>query len=334
MSNTVSKNYFVTEDEKETLQTGGWGSSNICYLSLNLTNLTSDSTEEEITAAFGGEDKILEFKNAVKNNYQIVFEGEDTYSNNTINSAASVQYAQYIPEGGVYFGASAQGLNEMYNIIFTRQGKQPVQKIILQGYIEQYSITFGQNLNSTNPNTFNKCMVDVIRNTNRKDALFFIHDLVPVGTGMDYYGIAPPENYMFADGSAISRTEYQDLFKLLGTTYGAGDGSTTFNLPDKRERVSVMKKANSTNGTDGATLGTLGAKGGEFQHTISKEELPAIQLQGTYDNVSLTMNDNGYAVFKKYGTKTGNLLAQNLGSGKAHNIMQPYLVCNYIIKVK
>ena len=334
MSNTVSKNYFVTEDEKETLQTSSGGSSNICYLSLNLTNLTSNSTEDEITAAFGGEDKILEFKNAVKNNYQIVFEGEDTYSNNTINSAASVQYAQYIPEGGVYFGTSPQGLSEMYTIIFARFGPQPVQKIILGGYIEQYSITFGKNLNSTNPNTFNKCMVSVIRNVNRKDLLFFTNDLVPIGSGMDYYGTTPPENYMFADGSAISRTEYQDLFKLLGTTYGEGDGSTTFNLPDKRTRVTVMK--------DNGTFNELGKKGGEETHTLTINEIPhhahSDRVSWTDQSTVNSVTVNGVAVSASnvngwMGIDRGTYTGGN-GGGQAHNNLQPYLVCNYIIKVK
>ena len=62
----------------------------------------------------------------------------------------------------------------------------------------------------------------------------------PIGSGMDYYGTEAPTNYMFADGTAISRIEYSELFSVIGTTYGAGDGSTTFNLPDKRERVTAM----------------------------------------------------------------------------------------------
>lgn len=157
---------------------------------------------------------------------------------------------------------------------------------------------------------------------------------MPIGSGCDFFGTTAPENYMFANGEAISRTDYAELFAIIGTTYGAGDGSTTFNLPDKRERVSVMYKEGSTNGTTGATLGTLGAKGGEFKHTLIKAELPKINLQGTADNYSMTPNSDGYSVFKKYGQKKADLLSENLGSGTAHNIMQPYLVCNYIIKVK
>lgn len=62
---------------------------------------------------------------------------------------------------------------------------------------------------------------------------------LPIGAGCDYYGATAPVGFMFADGSAISRIKYEQLFKIIGTIYGAGDGKTTFNLPDKRNRVSI-----------------------------------------------------------------------------------------------
>ena len=52
-----------------------------------------------------------------------------------------------------------------------------------------------------------------------------------VGSVTWYAGAGTPENYLRGDGSAVSRTNYADLFAVIGTTYGAGDGSTTFNLP-------------------------------------------------------------------------------------------------------
>ena len=52
-----------------------------------------------------------------------------------------------------------------------------------------------------------------------------------VGSVTWYAGAGTPENYLLCDGSAVSRTNYADLFAVIGTTYGAGDGSTTFNLP-------------------------------------------------------------------------------------------------------
>lgn len=52
-----------------------------------------------------------------------------------------------------------------------------------------------------------------------------------IGSVTWYAGAGTPENYLLCDGSAVSRTNYADLFAVIGTTYGAGDGSTTFNLP-------------------------------------------------------------------------------------------------------
>ena len=173
---------------------------------------------------------------------------------------------------------------------------------------------------------------------------------IPIGTGMDYFGIEAPEGYLFADGMEVSRIDYSELFEVIGTTYGEGDGDSTFNLPDKRECVSIMRKEDSTNGTEGATLDTLGAKGGEFKHVLSKEELP---------NYNLTVKDPGHShalarVIEfsvgntKYGPAGGTSQSANINTFSAKtgitvssagndvpmNNLQPYLVCNYIIKVK
>ncbi|MEM7179569.1 MAG: phage tail protein [Spirochaetota bacterium] len=61
--------------------------------------------------------------------------------------------------------------------------------------------------------------------------------LVPVGTTLPYAGSSAPTGFLLCDGSAVSRTTYADLFAILGTTWGSGDGSTTFNLPDARAAV-------------------------------------------------------------------------------------------------
>ena len=167
---------------------------------------------------------------------------------------------------------------------------------------------------------------------------------LPIGSGIDYYGTTAPENYMFADGSAISRTTYAELFAVIGTTYGTGDGSTTFNLPDKRERVSVMYKENSTNGTTGATLGTLGAKGGEFTHEQTINELATHEhpvFWGEYPMKDNKSSNSGYEGSERTSTfdvndttSTSRTIAKETGGGQPMNIMQSYIVCNYIIKVK
>ena len=173
-------------------------------------------------------------------------------------------------------------------------------------------------------------------------------DGAPIGSGMDYYGKTAPENYLFADGSAISRTEYAELFAVIGTTYGAGDGSTTFNLPDKREAVTIMK---------GTTYTTLGQSVGENTKTIAKANLPSYNLTvtdpghtHTYTDYyatssskktwdinktasSVTSVSNTYTS-RTSGSKTTGITVSSGGSGTAFNVMQKTLVCNYIIKVK
>jgi hypothetical protein len=69
---------------------------------------------------------------------------------------------------------------------------------------------------------------------------------VPTGTLIDFAGSTAPDGYLVCDGSAVSRATYADLFKVIGTLYGAGDGSSTFALPNLIDRV---KQGASTAGT-------------------------------------------------------------------------------------
>lgn len=145
---------------------------------------------------------------------------------------------------------------------------------------------------------------------------------LPVGAGCDYFGTTPPEGFLFADGSAISRTEYSELFTIIGTLYGAGDGSTTFNLPDKRIRVSVPMKA------DDDTFNKLGKTGGEKTHKLTISEMPSHNHGVSIVSASNVWGPNySNGISHKESTK-------NVGGDQAHNNLQPYLVCNYIIKVK
>ena len=184
---------------------------------------------------------------------------------------------------------------------------------------------------------------------------------LPIGSGMDYFGTTAPENYLFADGSAISRSEYSELFSIIGTTYGAGDGSTTFNLPDKRSRVSVMTDAASANTSSFTTPGEKGGnisnsytpKGSNTATALSTSQLPKLSFRiphvGYYDGCNISGFTETRTSMSKEGaySSVSNDGWHNLttGSGAAHNhtftgtatdisTLQPYLVCNYIIKVK
>lgn len=70
--------------------------------------------------------------------------------------------------------------------------------------------------------------------SNKTASTEFVHNVLPPGMVMPYAGPLPPEGWMLCDGSAVSRSTYARLFAAIGTTYGDGDGTTTFNLPDLR----------------------------------------------------------------------------------------------------
>ena len=80
---------------------------------------------------------------------------------------------------------------------------------------------------------------------------------LPVGLIMGFGGATVPSGWLLCDGRAISRTAYAALFLAIGTLWGAGDGSTTFNIPDGRGRSLLGKATAGTGSTLGGTFGAL-----------------------------------------------------------------------------
>lgn len=144
-------------------------------------------------------------------------------------------------------------------------------------------------------------------------------------TGMvtAYAGANAPLGYLLCNGQAVSRTVYASLFALLGTAYGVGNGTTTFNVPDLRGRVPV--------GKDAGTFPTLGGAGGEQTHLLTTAEMPSHTHPTT--NFAYYTGAAGQITFT--GTANGNFATDTgaAGGGGAHNNIQPYQVVNYIIKV-
>jgi microcystin-dependent protein len=101
-----------------------------------------------------------------------------------------------------------------------------------------------------------------------------VQRLVPAGTLLPFAGAAAPAGFLLCSGQAVSRTDYADLFAVIGTTYGAGNGTTTFNLPDLRGRVAAGKgdMGGSESGRLNTIIGSsLGAAGGQqtLQYALS-----------------------------------------------------------------
>lgn len=115
-------------------------------------------------------------------------------------------------------------------------------------------------------------------------------NFVPTGAGTPWFGnpASPPSGWLYCDGSAVSRATYAALFGVIGTTFGTGDGVTTFNLPDGRGRTFAgFDSGNATGRLTGAESGgvsasTMANNGGEQGHTITTLEL-AVHIHGVTD---------------------------------------------------
>lgn len=199
-----------------------------------------------------------------------------------------------------------------------------------------YNTTTKKIYTATGTNTWGSTGVNPTRNTlyidytNKSTYFYDGTDLISVGGGaggeslkigtiVPFAGSTIPDGYLTCDGTAISRTTYSDLFAVIGTTYGSGDGSTTFNLPNIKGRVLV--------GLDGSDVDfdTIGKTGGskdlqKHNHGFARAQLFA--------------GEQGQANYC-YGASSLSTLVQsttdNAGTGNSGNL-QPYIVVNYIIK--
>ena len=136
-----------------------------------------------------------------------------------------------------------------------------------------------------------------------------------------------PSNWRICDGAEISRETYADLFNIIGTSYGEGDGVTTFNLPNKRGRVSVGLDEEQEE------FNSIGLKGGEKEHTLTIDEIPSHSHA-----VKGTTGAGNYAEGVSFGNSpnppyTSNVGMTGGGGNKPHNNLQPYEVDVWIIKV-
>jgi len=189
---------------------------------------------------------------------------------------------------------------------------------------------------------------------------------LPIGTVMKYAGTAAPSGWALCDGSLFSRSTFSQLFAAIGTSYGVGDGSTTFNVPDLRGKVPVGKDA-ATFATLGATGGVetvalTAAQGGASNHTHTDNIAFGNPTQGTHQHSVTTAysEDTGQTLDWAFangagrsftvhgglatnslsagaitqGAKTGAVTSSGATAGTAHTNLQPYLVMNFIIKVQ
>ena len=196
--------------------------------------------------------------------------------------------------------------------------------------------------------------------------------VVPSGTIFPFAGIVQGyptvfnDSFFLCDGSVISRSDYASLYSAIQDTYGAGDGSTTFKLPDLRGRVVIGHQQAGSSPLNPTIVGdpnaqSLGGMGGSDTHTLSVDELPAHQhdyVAAHHFNSRDHGKDNASG-FNRYVKKrfTGNINSQYTGMYKPSDVaaaiaidaedpkpvarsgdqphanLQPYMVVNYIIKI-
>ena len=179
------------------------------------------------------------------------------------------------------------------------------------------------------------------------------HIFIPQATGgkvgeiILFSGDEEPENWFFCDGRAVSRSTYAVLFEVIGTTYGSGDGSTTFNIPDLRGKFPIGSN----------TTYARGGTGGAATVALEMANMPA----HNHGSVSLAGNSGGSVFGGGQGSTSSGIMTRayssgrqytakdtstngwywlyvdashthtTQGSGTAHNNMPPYLGLYYMI---
>ena len=198
---------------------------------------------------------------------------------------------------------------------------------------------------------------------NNSDGAFYLQGFfgnaysLPIGGALPYFlATAPNSSFVLPYGQAISRTTYATLFAGISTIFGTGDGSTTFNLPDMRGRVPFG--ADAMGGSNAGRLSTLdltgnylGGVGGHESHALTIAELPAhthansltdpghthtitVNTSGSGSN-SVTQGQSGGSPITANSTSTTGITITNasIGSGTAHAILPPAIICNYIMRI-
>lgn len=180
---------------------------------------------------------------------------------------------------------------------------------------------------------------------------------IPPGVIIHTSASSTPVGYLVADGSAVSRTTYADLFTAIGTTYGVGDGSTTFNLPDHKGRVQAGEDASGTRLSStyfGATASLAAVSTGLSDHvtlltanlppytpagSVAVTSTPTNVVSGTLSNVALGGGAVTFTIAANGAISAGQIASTGTLTGTAQggtstpiSIIQPTIIQRALIK--
>lgn len=154
--------------------------------------------------------------------------------------------------------------------------------------------------------------------------------VVPPGAVMAWATNSAPTGWLLCYGQTVSRTTYADLYSTIGNSFGSGDGSTTFNLPDLRGRTVIGRDnmgGTSANRITASWADGLGDSGGAETHTLTTTEMPSHT-----HSTGQSLNAAGGGIQWFGGPFSIQTVTGSTGGGGSHNNVQPSIALNYIIK--
>tara|TARA_Y100000592_G_scaffold11062_1_gene15718 strand:+ start:2080 stop:2625 length:546 start_codon:yes stop_codon:yes gene_type:complete len=159
---------------------------------------------------------------------------------------------------------------------------------------------------------------------------------IPTATIVEWSSASVPTGFLECDGSAVSRSTYSALFAIVGTTYGSGDGASTFNLPNLSDKVAVGKSNNKALASTGGAE-TVTSTGNVANTTLSTSQIPSHNHPAAQPTSGGEQEHTGnpsspLAQSSSTGSTGGGGSHSHNFSGDATSVLQPFLTVIYIIK--